>query len=106
MRENKNLLSSGLDMVLHNKRYILWFYVLNLLLGLFGTVAFVNQAGPILDHSLQSDRLLRGVYLGVLIEMFVRPEFGPTSASRLPAMCFALFFMLTAALFLPGVLQG
>jgi hypothetical protein len=106
MRENKNLLSSGLDIVLHNKRYIIWFYVLNLLLGLFGTVAFVNQAGPILDHSLQSDRLLHGLSLGVLIEMFVRPEFGPTIASRAPAMCFALLFMLTTALFLPGILQG
>ena len=93
-------------MVLHNKRYILWFYVLNLLLGLFGTVAFVNQAGTILDHSLQSDRLLHGFSLGVLIEMFSRPEFGPTIASRAPAMCFALLFMLTIALFLPGVLQG
>ena len=45
MSENKGLLSSGLGMVLRNKRYIVWFYVLNLLLALFGTVAFVNQAG-------------------------------------------------------------
>ena len=106
MTENKGLLSSGLGMVLRNKRYIVWFYVLNLFLGLFGTVAFVNLAGGILDHSLQSDHLLHGFSLGVLIEMVARPEFGPTIASRGPAMFFALLFMVATTLFLPGVFQG
>jgi hypothetical protein len=106
MTDNKGLLSCGLRMVLRNKRYIVWFYVLNVVLGLFGTVAFVNQAGTILDHSLLSQRLLHGFSLGVLIEMFMRPEFGPTIASRGPAMVFALLFMVATALFLPGVFQG
>jgi hypothetical protein len=106
MSEHKGLLSSGLGMVLHNKRYIVWFYVLNLFLGLFGTVAFVNQAGTILDHSLHSDRLVHGFSVTVLIDMFARPEFGPTMASRGPAMFFALLFLFATALFLPGVFQG
>ncbi len=104
---NKNgLLGSGLGMVLQNKRYIVWFYVLNLFLGFFGTAAFVNQVGTILDHSLQSERLLHGFSLAVLIEVFSRPEFGPTAASRAPAMFFAVLFMAATALFLPGVFQG
>jgi hypothetical protein len=45
MNKVEGLLSSGLGMVLHNKRYIVWFYVLNIFLGLFGTVVFVNQVG-------------------------------------------------------------
>jgi hypothetical protein len=106
MTENKGLLSSGLGIVLRNKRYILWFYVLNVFLGLFGTAAFVNQAGTILDHSLLSQRLLQGFSLGVLVEMVMRPEFGPTIASRAPAMFFSLLFMVATALFLPGVFQG
>jgi hypothetical protein len=106
MTENKGLLSSGLGIVLRNKRYIVWFYVLNVFLGLFGTAAFVNQAGTILDHSLLSQRLLHGFSLGVLIEMVMRPEFGPTIASRAPAMFFSLLFMIATALFLPGVFQG
>jgi hypothetical protein len=106
MTENKGLLSSGLGIVLRNKRYIVWFYVLNVFLGLFGTAAFVNQAGTILDHSLLSLRLLHGFSLGVLIEMVMRPEFGPTIASRAPAMFFSLLFMVATALFLPGVFQG
>src|SRR5580698_353603 len=106
MTENKGLVSSGLGMVLRNKRYIVWFYLLNLLLGLFGTAAFANQAGTVLDHSLQSQQLLHGFSLGVLTEMFARPEFGPTAAARGPAMFFALLFMVATALFLPGVFQG
>ncbi len=106
MSNHRGLLSSGLGMVLHNKRYIVWFYVLNLFLGLFGTVAFVNQAGAILDHSLHSDRLVHGFSVTVLIDMFARPEFGPTMASRGPAMFFATLFLLSTALFLPGVFQG
>jgi hypothetical protein len=106
MNEKKSVLGSGLNLVLHNKRYILWFYVLNLFLGLFGTIAFANQAGTILDHSLQSGRLLHGLSLDVLVEMFMRPEFGPASASRAPAMFFSLLFLAATTLFLPGVFQG
>jgi hypothetical protein len=106
MSENKGLLSSGWGMVLRNKRYVVWFYVLNIFLGLFGTVTFFNQAGTVLDHSLLSQRLLHGLSLDVLIEMFMRPEFGPTSASIGAARFFALLFMVATALFLPGVFQG
>ena len=93
-------------MVLRNKRYIVWFYVLNLFLGLLGTMAFVNQEGAILDNSLQSERFMHGFPLGAVIEMVALPEYGPTIVSRLPAMCFALLFMVTTAVFLPGVFQG
>jgi hypothetical protein len=106
MAENQGLLSSGWSMVGRNKRYIVWFYVLNLFLGLFGTVAFWNQAGAILDHSLLSDRLVRGFDVGVYAEMMARPEFGPTSASGGAGVFFAALFFVATALFLPGVLLG
>ncbi len=106
MHENKSLLSRGSGIVLRNKRYIVWFYVLNVFLALFGTVAFVNQAGTILESSLQSQRLVHGFSLGVFIEMFMQPDFGPTMASRAPAIFFALLFMVATTLFLPGVFQG
>jgi len=87
MAENKSLLGSGAGMVTRNKRYIVWFYLLNLLLGLFGTVSFVTQARTVLDHSLYADRLLHGFDLAVFGEMFARPEFGPTVSSGLSACC-------------------
>ncbi len=106
MSENRSLLGSGLGKVMRNKRYIVWFFLLNLLLGLFGTFAFVNHAGPILEHSLLSDRLLHGFSLGTLVDLFARPEFGPMSGSQGPAMLFSVVFMLFTALLLPGVFQG
>jgi hypothetical protein len=106
MAENKSLLGSGAGMVARNKRYIVWFYLLNLLLALFGTVSFVTQARTVLDHSLYADRLLHGFDLAVFGEMLSRPEFGPTASSGLSALLFSVVFFLATALFLPGVLQG
>jgi hypothetical protein len=106
MVEQQGLLSGGWDRVARNKRYILWFYLLNMALAWLGAGSFNRQVETVLDHSLQADRLLHGFSLGVLIEMFSRPEFGPTSASFASGFHFALLFFVATALFLPGVLQG
>src|SRR5580700_6416925 len=100
MAENQGLLSSGWSMVGRNKRYIVWFYVLNVALALCGTVAFSSQAHEILDHSLQADRLVHGFSVGVFSEMFARPEFGPTSASGGAGVFLAVLFFAFTALFL------
>ena len=104
--ERRALLIRAAGMVGLNKRYILWFWLLNLTLAVFGTAAFRHQAHEILDHSLRADRLLHGFDLGVLFEMIARPEFGSTEASTMPAAHFALLFFALTALFLPGVFQG
>jgi hypothetical protein len=89
-----------------NKRYIIWFFILNVLLAWFGAAAFNHQVSGILDHSLYPQKLVHGFDLAVFIEMVARPEFGPTMASVGPATHFALLFFFATALFLPGVLQG
>jgi len=106
MTERQGLLSGGWDRVASNKRYIVWFYLLNLALAWLGAAAFNNQAHDFLDHSLLSGRLLHGFDIGVVWEMFLRPEFGQTDASRASGLHFALLFFVATALFLPGVLQG
>jgi hypothetical protein len=106
MAEKQSLLGSGWSRVAHNKRYIVWFYILNVTLAWFGAGAFNNQVHEVLDHSMRADRLVQGFDLGVLIEMFTRPEFGPTIASAAPAMHFAFLFFFLTVLFVPGVLQG
>jgi len=106
MSEKKGLLGSGLGMVLRNKRYIFWFWLLNLTLAEFGTSAFRQSAHAILDHSLASRRLLHGFDLSVMIDLFARPEFGPMAAAQFPAFYFGIVFLLATALFLPGVFQG
>jgi hypothetical protein len=106
MTENAGLLSNGWRRMAHNKRYIGWFYVLNLALAGLGAAAFSNQAHDFLDHRLLSDRLLHGFDVGVLTEMFSQPEFGSTHAAGVSGLHFAFVFFLATAVFLPGVLQG
>jgi hypothetical protein len=106
MSENKGLLSGGYARVVRNKRYIFWFWLLSLTLAEFGVAAFRQQAAPILDTSLYSGGLVRGFDLGVFVEMLVRPEFGPTAASTIPAICFAALFFVFTVLFLPGIFLG
>ncbi len=106
MSEKKGLLSSGLGMVGRNKRYLFWFWLLNLTLAEFGTAAFRQSAHGILDHSLAADRLVHGFDATVLINMFMRPEFGSMSAVQMPALFFSVVFLIFTALLLPGVFLG
>jgi len=106
MAEHDGLVSSGWSRVAHNKRYILWFYILNLTLAWLGAAGFSNQAHDYLDHSLLSSRLVQGMDIGVVAEMFMQPEFGTVSAARASGLHFALAFLLLTAVFMPGVLLG
>ena len=104
--DNKGLLSSALGMVGHNKRYIFWFWLLNLTLAVFGASAFRESAHAVLDHSFAADRLVHGFDLSVMFELLMTPESGQMSAMTTPALCFAGLFFLATALFLPGIFQG
>ncbi len=102
----EGLLGSGLGKALRNKRYIFWFWLLNLTLAEFGTSAFRKSAHAILDHSSYSQGLVQGFDLSVMIDLFARPEFGTMAAASMPAFYFSFVFFLAAAIFLPGVFQG
>ncbi len=106
MSEKTNLISAGADIAGRNKRYVIWFYLLNLLFAHFGASAFNDQARGILDHSLYADKLLHGFDVAVLVEMLARPEFGMIPAASHPAMMFAVVFFLASLIFMPGVLLG
>ncbi len=93
-------------MLSRGKRYIVWFYLLNLVFAWLGARAFSRSAHAILDHSLYADRLLHGFDLAVLTEMIARPEFGPARSSTMPGLALALLFFLASLLFMPGVLLG
>lgn len=106
MNENKSLVSAGAAMARRNKRYIVWFYLLNLAFAHFGASAFSEAAHSILDNSLYADKLLHGFNLGVFTEMLMRPEFGALRSATHPAMMFAVVFFLASLVFMPGVLLG
>ena len=103
---NKSLLSTGLGKVAHNKRYIVWFWLLNLTLAEFGTAAFRRSAHAILDNTLLAERLVKGFDVGVFGELLFKPEFGRLNSMTLPALYFAFTFFLATALFMPGIFAG
>jgi hypothetical protein len=103
---SKGLLSAGANILKRNQRYIVWFYLLNLLFAWFGAAAFSAHAHAILDHSLYAEKLLHGFDLGVLLEMIARPEFGPMQSSTMPARVCEILFLLANLVFMPGVLLG
>lgn len=106
MTEHKGLLSSGVARVMRNKRYILWFWLLNLTLAEFGTAAFRRSAHAILDHSMAADRLVHGFDLATWIGVLTRPEFGQFNAMSMPALYLGFVFFLATAVFMPGVFLG
>jgi hypothetical protein len=106
MSESTNLVSAGAGIAGRNKRYVIWFYLLNLAFAHFGAAAFNDNAHAILDHSLNADRLLHGFNAGVFVELMTRPEFGALPSSAAPAMMFAFLFFFVSLLFMPGVLLG
>lgn len=103
---NQGLLSSGLGMVTRNKRYLVWFWLLNLLLAIFGTVGFQKSASAILDRSKYAEGLTRGFDVGVFADLLMRPDFPHVSSITTPAFYFACLFFLATALFLPGIFAG
>jgi hypothetical protein len=106
MKENQGLLGGGLSRLMRNKRYIFWFWLLNLTLAEFATASFRRNAHAILDHSLYAQNLTNGFHLSTFFEMLSMREFPRMKSMTYPALYFGLVFFLFTAIFLPGVLAG
>lgn len=106
MNDDKNLISAGLRIVNRHKRYIFWFWVLNLALAWLGSIAFREMASSTLDRSLLAGRLLHGFDVPALLELMGRPETGPMLEPTKAAAHFAFVFFFATLLFLPGVIEG
>src|SRR5215467_7499389 len=106
MKENQDLMGGGLARLMRNKRYIFWFWLLNLTLAEFATASFRRSAHAILDHSLYAQNLTNGFHLSTFFEMLSTPEFPRMNSMTFPSLYFALVFFLFTAIFLPGVFAG
>ncbi len=106
MTEYPSLLSTGAAIVRRHKRYIVWFFILNLALARVGASAFRVQAGHLLDHSLHADGLLHGFDWGIVGELLGNPGFGSAQAATTTGMILAALFAVLTLVFLPGVFLG
>jgi len=106
MNENPSLLLAGAHIARRNARYIVWFYLLNLIFAWWGAAAFGASAHRILDHSLYSDHLLHGMDLTVLGELFSDPRFGSPAAPGAASTRLAVLYFFITFLAMPGVWLG
>ena len=106
MNENRNLISTSAGVLGSHKRYVVWFYLLNLLFAWWGTGTFTSSARSIMDHSLYAEKVVHGMDIFVVLQLLAQPDFGPTRSSTVPAMSFAIAFFLVCVVFMPGVLLG
>jgi len=106
MNRKRNLISSGAEIAGRNRRYVVWFYILNLLFAWWGASGFSTKAHGVLDHSLYADKMLHGFDVSTFLEMLFRPEMGPAQSSTVPATIFAVLFFLASMVLMPGVLLG
>ena len=105
MNESSGILRMGLRMVMRNKRYLIWFYLLNLLLAVMGALALQRAISGVLDNSLYSGRLLHGFDVFAFLELAIRPELASHAVAR-PHLYFTYVFLFLSILFMPGVLDA
>lgn len=106
MNANKSLLFAGLGVLRRAKRYVIWFFLLNLTLASMGAAVFRLNAGAVLNNSLESAKLTQGFDLATFIELLARPEVGSMQALNASSFDFAFLFFLLTLFFLPGVFLG
>src|SRR5947209_3330375 len=105
MNDKSGVLLAGLRIILRNKRYIVWFYLLNLTLAVMGALALQRALSGVLDTSLYSQRLLHGFDVFVFLDLTSRPEFAGHAVAR-PHLYFTFVFLFLSILFMPGVLDA
>lgn len=105
MHEESGLLQAGWSAVRRNPRYLVWFWLLNLALAWFGTLALRSQLKPVLDNSLHARQLTHGFNPIVLAELLLMPRSGSAQAWTTPSFFLAGLFALASLFLMPGVLR-
>jgi hypothetical protein len=105
MQEESGLLGAGWSAVSRNWRFVVWFWLMNLALAWFGTLALRGQMSPILNNSLHARQLVHGFNPTVLVELMVTPQSGSMQAWTMPSYFLAGLFALATLLLMPGVFR-
>lgn len=99
----------GLRLVLGNKRTLLWVYLANLIVGLFGGLPFFSHIRPFLDHSMAAQKIAGSLDIGFVAELFMHANEHATGASTtatLLVICYVLVSFVLAAGILYVFLSG
>ena len=105
MQEETGLLRAGWSAVRRNPQYLVWFWLLNLALAWFGTLALRGAASPILDTSFHADQLVHRFNPTALNELLSIPQSGSAAGWTMPSYFLTGLFAVTTLLLMPGVLR-
>lgn len=96
---NQGILRSAAGVVWRRQRVLWWFFVLNLAIIYLAQLSFSGRMA-MLDYSLQSDRLVQGMDMGVLLELMAKPEIA--GGSNIGSVVLSQLVWFVLALFLAG----
>jgi len=98
-----SVIGEGARLVWRRQGALWWAYVVNLMLGLMGTLSTAIGVGAILNHSFASEKLVHGFDVPTLAELAMNPAQPFHAAS---AMLFVLVFFIFMLFIEGGVLAA
>jgi hypothetical protein len=103
-REGKGLLTAAARIVCRRWRALAWAYGANLLLSLAATIPAALSVSGILDNSFESQRLVKGFDVTVLLSLLERPEVS-LRGSQAGSLFFSLVYFLFMLFLTGGLLR-
>jgi hypothetical protein len=97
------IVGGGAGLVWRRQSVLWWIFIVNLLLALAGTLPMASRTGDVLNHSLESAKLVHGVDLPALVGLAMDPSH-PLSIGA-TAFVFAVGFFIFMLFIEGGVLE-
>lgn len=100
--ENKGYLRRGAALAWGRKRYFAWLYAASFVFAGVGALALAHQAGALLNHSLEADRLLHGFDVATLTAVVSNPGMDLGALAQVSGLLLVLYFF-AVLLLTPGI---
>jgi hypothetical protein len=91
---------SSAGLIWRHQRLVWWIFAVNLVIAWLGSLSVRATLGAVLDHSLESAKLVRGFDIGTVVLMLERPDVSPRALA--PGAIGAALVFLVYLLFIDG----
>lgn len=105
MTEQRGLLREGFGRVWHYQRVLWWMFIVNLVLALLGATPALDRMHQVVEHSLQSRRLVDTFDVGAFSALTSDPEID-LYATHGASLHFAIVFFIFVLFLTGGILEA
>ncbi|HEV2176061.1 MAG TPA: hypothetical protein VGW33_02510 [Terriglobia bacterium] len=100
--KERGVVSEGAGLVWRRQGVLWWIFVVNLILGLLGTMGVSSKLGAVLNHSLEAQRLVKGMDMAALGSLAMQPSqpFNSGAGAVIGAVVFFIFMLFVEGGFL------